>query len=55
MATVRFRVDGGVARRTLFVGAGVVAGMVISVTLYEAAFASLVGLTRRRAADAIGR
>jgi MFS family permease len=37
----------------LFIAASVVAGVAISMTLYEAAFASLVGLTRRRAADAI--
>ena len=37
----------------LFITASVVAGVAISMTLYEAAFASLVGLTRRRAADAI--
>jgi hypothetical protein len=37
----------------LFITASVVAGVAISMTLYEAAFASLVGLTRRRTADAI--
>jgi predicted MFS family arabinose efflux permease len=37
----------------LFIAASVVAGVAISMTLYEAAFASLVGLTRRRTADAI--
>lgn len=37
----------------LFIVACVVAGLAIGMTLYEAAFASLVGLTRRRSADAI--
>ncbi len=37
----------------LFIAASVVAGIAISMTLYEAAFAALVGLTRRRSADAI--